>query len=99
MKSSTVLLLPWFLIGCASSAHLTSPSLAPLPPTLLQVDHFKGDESHRISEEALREILAAPVVLEDRARVGVVPVTGEYAADADVPLTPALAHLTRSLEN
>jgi hypothetical protein len=98
MKSPTVLLLPGFLVGCASSQHLTAPSMAPLVETL-QVDHFKGDESHRITDQALREILAAPVVLEEGARVGVVPVTGEYAADTEVPLTPALAQLSSALKN
>ena len=97
MKAISTLLFPALSIGCAASAHLPSPSFAPTPE-LLQVDHFKGDESHRITDDALREILAAPVAIEERARVGVVPVTGEYEPDAEVPLAPALARLGQALE-
>lgn len=64
----------------------------------LEKDHFRGDRSHRIEEAHLREILAAPVFIEEGARVGVVPVNDVYSPDDVVPLAPALAELERALD-
>jgi hypothetical protein len=85
------------LIGCASTG-LEPVSMAPLAiseaapmkqaagPEPLFVDHFKTDHAASISEDELRKILSAPVFLEERARLGIVPVRDGYGADAELPL-------------
>lgn len=87
-------LLMSLLIPALSACGMSQPPLrAELPalqlkqaPAPLQKDHFKGDESHVVSEQALARILDAPVFLERGARVGVLPVANGYKVDRDLPL-------------
>jgi len=64
---------------------------APASPPILTENHFTRDRSGSITEDALREVLAAPVFLEEKARVGIVPVQSSYALDMDVPLPAVTA--------
>lgn len=66
--------------------------LAPLPvatpaPKPLQTNHFQRDRVAAIPEAAMREILDAPVFLEENARLGIVPVQTRYELDQHIPLT------------
>jgi hypothetical protein len=70
----------------------------PAPPPILTENRFSRDTSGSISEEALREVLASPVFLEEKARVGIVPVQGSYALDMDVPLPAVTAALAEALD-
>lgn len=95
--------------GCAARNAL-APELAPLAftadgapeaaaaPPVLTENHFRRDNAGSISEEALREVLASPVFLEEKARVGIVPVQGSYALDMDVPLPAVTAALAEALD-
>lgn len=96
-RISTLIVLA--LTGCATAR---SPELAPLqlatisaPP--LEENHFARDRL-ALGEPELRQILAAPVFLEERARIGVLPVRSGYAPDEEVPVESAPATLTDALE-
>jgi hypothetical protein len=95
--------------GCASSRAAMSAELPPMAftteavaeasaPPILTENHFSHDRSGTISESALREVLQAPVFLEEKARVGIVPVQGSYALDMDVPLPGVPAALSDALD-
>ncbi|WP_224373115.1 hypothetical protein [Hyalangium versicolor] len=93
--------------GCAAVGHAPLPAeLAPMvfaaqaaaEPPILTENRFARDTSGSISEEGLREVLAAPVFLEEKARVGIVPVQGAYALDLDVPLPAVTAALADALD-
>lgn len=71
--------------------------VAPAKP--LVENHFAGDQTRRITEAHLREVLAAPVFIEKSARVGVVPVTGPYAPDDDLPLVGVPGVLSDKLDD
>ena len=90
------------LTSCAASYAPLSATMEPLPLTNQQAplteDHFQKDKSASISEEAIRRILEAPVFLEERARVGVVPVSWGYRTDSELPLTKAPAAVGEALE-
>jgi hypothetical protein len=80
--------------GCGGAAHRPSmavemaPIEAPVAPAApLTVNHFSRDKVGTVSEDAIREILAAPVFLEADARIGVVPVDTGYELDHEVPVT------------
>jgi hypothetical protein len=77
--------------GAAAPRERAALAMAPLaleaPAAPLEVNHFNRDRVGGLSEQAIREILAAPVYLEERARVGVVPVATGYALDRDLPTT------------
>jgi hypothetical protein len=73
-------------------------AVGPMQPPILTENHFTRDRSGGITEEALREVLAAPVFLEEKARVGIVPVQGSYALDTDVPLPAVTAALADALD-
>jgi len=99
-------LVPTLLVittGCAAS-KAAMPSMMPIafeaqpevPKAPLENDYFGRDRS-AISEEALKEILAAPVFLEDGARMGVVPVAQGYAPDEAVPVEAAPSVLVDAL--
>ncbi len=81
------------LVACGGAARKPlHAELAPLPvvapaPKPLQTNHFKRDRVASISEAAMREILAAPVYLEEHARLGIVPVQSAYELDRQIPLT------------
>lgn len=96
--------------GCAAHQAL-APELAPMAftsseaqdaapaaPPILTENRFSRDNAGSISEEALREVLASPVFLEEKARVGIVPVQGSYALDMDVPLPAVTAALAEALD-
>lgn len=80
--------------------------MAPLPitgvrkavPVPLVDAHFQGDRSRRISEADLKRVLAAPVFIEDAARVGVLPVRSGYAPENGLPVVNAPGLLTTKLE-
>jgi hypothetical protein len=76
----------------------TEEESAPAQPPILTENHFSRDRPGGITEQALREVLAAPVFLEEKARVGIVPVQGAYALDQDVPLTAVTAALADALD-
>ncbi|MBN1204251.1 MAG: hypothetical protein JXB05_04940 [Myxococcaceae bacterium] len=95
--------------GCASSRAAMSAELPPMAfageamaepaaPPILTENHFTRDRSGSISESALREVLEAPVFLEEKARVGIVPVQGSYSLDMDVPLPGVAAALSDALD-
>lgn len=92
-----------FTTGCAAS-RAAMPSLEPysmsaLPAQaqVLQDNHFARDRMG-VGENELKEILAAPVFLEEHARIGVLPVRSGYAPDDVVPVEAAPATLTDALE-
>lgn len=68
------------------------------PPPILTENRFSRDSAGSITEDGLREVLAAPVFLEEKARVGIVPVQGAYALDMDVPLPAVTAALADALD-
>ena len=88
----------------ACSAHAPMQALmAPLPladfaPPPLERDVFARDALGQLSEADLREVLRSPVFLEERARIGVLPVATGYAIDDDLPLTGAPGVLADRLE-
>jgi hypothetical protein len=89
--------------GCAST-HATMPALAPYslaalpaPAQVLEENHFARDRMG-MGEPELKQILAAPVFLEEHARIGVLPVSTGYAPDDGVPVEAAPATLTDALE-
>jgi hypothetical protein len=98
-----VLSLALAVTGCAAARQATLPELAPLSlgavsaPPPLQDDHFVRDRS-ALGEAELREILEAPVFLEEHARIGVVPVRAAYALDDGIPVEGAPATLTDALD-
>jgi hypothetical protein len=69
----------------------------PAPPA--EQDLFGREGSGSISEDDLQRALSGPVFLRDRARVGVVQVTGPYGVDGALPLTAVPAELTGALES
>jgi hypothetical protein len=89
--------------GCAASrkamAELAPLSFEPAPPPSAPLieNHFARDRA-AVSEAELRAILAAPVFLEEHARVGVLPVATRYEVDDGVPVQPAPAELVAALE-
>lgn len=93
--------------GCAAahkSAALPPLALAeaaaeaPAAPTLLTENHFARDAVGALSEAQLRDILQAPVFLEEKARVGVVPVREGYGADEELPLAGVPGALANTLD-
>jgi hypothetical protein len=68
-------------------------------PPILTENHFRRDRGGGISESGLREVLAAPVFIEEKARVGVIPVQGSYELDVEVPLAGVPAALANALED
>ena len=79
----------FILSGCASS-RAAMPSLTPYalsalpgPAAVLEENHFSRDRMG-VGEPELRQILAAPVFLEEHARIGVLPVATGYAPEGYV---------------
>ncbi len=86
------------LSSCAASrAAMPSLSTIALAGAPLEANHFSRDRMG-VGEAELREILAAPVFLEEHARIGVLPVSVGYALDDAVPVEGAPATLTEALE-
>lgn len=76
-------------VWTACSAHQPplSVRMDPIVPGPPLVDnHFRRDVMGDLSEAQLKIILDAPVYLEAKARIGVVPVSNGYAADRDAPV-------------
>src|SRR5882762_10278789 len=86
--------------GCAHSAHLRPelPALEMAAAATLSEDHFRRDRAGGVSEEALRAILDAPVLLDESQRVGIMPVADSYQPELGPPLTMVPAELMRSLD-
>src|SRR5256885_2232839 len=85
----------WCLAGCSTQRAAMS---AELPPLQLIEDHFERDRIGGLTEDHLREILDAPVFLEEHARLGVVPVAARYEPDEMTPTVAAPAELVAALE-
>ncbi|GMV43009.1 MAG: hypothetical protein AMXMBFR64_47250 [Myxococcales bacterium] len=107
MKTSMLLTLAATTLGaCGMSRSAMAPDMAPLQltqvdapaPAALERNHFVRDKPAGLTEDALREILAAPVYLEDGARIGVLPVETGYEPDPDLPLAAVPASLSTALE-
>jgi hypothetical protein len=96
-------------LGCAAapSPRASLPQLfaesdegrASAAPALLESNHFVRDAMGGLSEEQLKEILAAPVFLEERSRLGVVPVREAYGADGEIPVTGVPGALAKTLDD
>ena len=102
-RTALCLLLAVLGSGCAA-ARASAPSMAalsfdamPASPPPLTENHFARDRT-ALGEAELKEILAAPVFLEEGARVGVVPVASKYELDDDVPVEAAPAVLADAME-
>ncbi len=102
-RTLLLLLLATLGSGCAA-ARASAPSMAaltfdaaPVSPPPLTENHFARDRS-ALGEAELKEILAAPVFLEEGARVGVVPVATRYELDDDLPVEGAPAVLAEAME-
>jgi len=98
------LLLPAVASGCAASRAPLRARLAPMhfakqtPPKRLTKNHFKGDKTAIISERHMREILDAPVFLEEKARIGIVRVESRYRVDDKLPTHAITDHLRAELQ-
>ena len=86
--------------GCmAAPIHeVLAPALAPITQQVKD-DRFKRDGAGSISEEDLHKLLASPAFLEEKARLGVVPVASGYEPDGELPLPPVPGELVKALEN
>lgn len=103
MSRFALVVLVGLTSGCAIG-KAAMPNLQPLAfeagppaPAVLEENHFSRDRS-AVGESALKEILAAPVFLEEHARVGVLPVAVRYEIDDAVPVEAAPSTLVDSLE-
>ena len=94
-------------VGCAAAqrpepalpALFAAPAAAEKPaPAVLVDNHFARDAMGALGESELREILAAPVFLEEKARLGVVPVQGGYGAAGEIPMVGVPGALARTLD-
>ncbi|MCC6622868.1 MAG: hypothetical protein IT385_16535 [Deltaproteobacteria bacterium] len=72
---------------------------APTPPPVLTENHFKRDIMGDLDERQLREILVSPVFLEDKARIGILPVSSGYESDPDMPLDRVPGGLEKALSD
>jgi hypothetical protein len=86
--------------GCGAARPALHAELGPAEwaGAPLEQNHFQGDRSAEISEEALARVLTAPVGLEAQARVGVLRVQDRFAVDPDLPLGDITASLALALE-
>ncbi len=98
------------LAGCAAAQkavqmpRLFAPATdttaaAPKAPELLVDNHFTRDAMGALSEDDLKKILAAPVFLEEKSRLGVVPVSDGYGADEDIPTVSVPGALAKTLDD
>lgn len=89
------------LTACGASAPaMRAPEMAPLElsqPAVLDKNHFHQDQMGNVTEAAMREILASPVYLEEKARIGVVPVVNRYEPSSHVPVETITGGLARNL--
>lgn len=97
-----MLLLSALFVGCGAAKRRLRADMKPMEATqqkaqTLQRNHFQRDKMGAVSEEAMREILDAPVFLERGARIGIVPVATGYEVDKELPLTQVTGDLAREL--
>ena len=92
-------------VGCGASAQMQAPSMEAMPMAQqampaapLTENHFRTDRTTNITEAQLKEILEAPVLLEDMTRVGIVPVATAYEVDNGVPVDSVPQHLSAAME-
>lgn len=103
---ATALLLVALAVGCGAQAEMMAPTMdalpmaqaVPRPPAPLNDNHFRTDRLSNISEAQLKEILEAPVLLEDATRVGIVPVATAYEVDGGIPVDSAPHFLSAAME-
>jgi hypothetical protein len=78
------------VVGLAACASQRAPLSVPMSPMVesppLVDNHFRRDAMGDLSEAHLKAILDAPVYLEEKARIGIVPVASGYAVDRDAPV-------------
>lgn len=89
------------LVTACAAASL-APQLEPLPVAQaadaeLDRNVFQRDRMGALSEDDLRAVLRAPVYLEAKARLGIVPVASRYHVDDDVPLNTVPGALASAL--
>ena len=84
--------------GAFETTTAAAPEAIALPPLPLANDYFVRDGSGSIGEDELKEVLAAPVLLEAEARIGVIQVADGYQTDPGVPLVDVPAALTDALQ-
>lgn len=87
--------------ACAAGRAPLRASMEPIAvatPPVLTENHFARDVMGELREGELREILEAPVFLEEGARVGIVPVETGYAPDPDVPVVGVPGLLAKLLD-
>ncbi len=98
-------LLALLLSACGAAraplkAQMTHAVLSPpSKPVPLKQNHFRRDKIGGLSEAAVREILAAPVFLEEGARLGIVGVRGAYELNKELPLTEVTGALEDRLND
>lgn len=103
LRLAPLLALALIAAGCGAAhrapldASMAPMALADAPPAPLQKNHFQQDRVGTVSEQAMREILASPVFLEEGARLGIVPVATRYELDQDVPLARVTGRLNDEL--
>lgn len=92
-------------VGCAAAPRAPlEPSfaqpIAQAPPQAapLQDNHFRSDRTGNLTESQLKEILDAPIFLEEETRLGIVLVATAYEVDRDLSLTHVPHELGQSLE-
>ena len=105
---ASVITLSLFTVSCAAGQKVAAlpplalaeaPADAPAAPTLLTENHFVRDAVGTLTEAQLRDILQAPVFLEEKARVGIVPVREGYGADEELPLAGVPGSLADTLDD
>ncbi len=82
-------------LALATEAAADAPAAR---PTLLTENHFARDALGGLTEAQLKDILQAPVFLEEKARLGVVPVREGYGADEELPLAGVPGALASTLD-
>jgi hypothetical protein len=94
----TILCLLPLLIGCGASMQMAAPALKPITEQITD-DRFKRDASGSISEEDLHKLLATIPFLEEKTRLGVLPVASGYMPDGELPLPAIPGELVKALED
>ncbi len=91
-------LVGFVLAGCGAYGGPLKATMDPITvsPPLVE-NHFRRDVMGDLTEAQLRVILEAPVYLEDRARIGIVPVSTGYAVDKDIPVVGVPGALATAL--
>lgn len=102
MRTTALVLGALLASACGAArplvAHMEPMQLhQPASPPVLTENHFERDVMGGLGEAQLREILASPVFLEDKARIGILPVESGYGADPDMPLDGVPGALEKAL--